>query len=162
MASAIANRAVQLLVDRQMTVAFAESCTGGRAAAMIAEVPGCSRALWGGWVVYSNDAKHHCLAVQNATLQTCGAVSEEVVRELLQGVFMYSPVDCAVAISGIAGPQGGTPQKPVGYVWIGVALRNRGVSVVSRHFDGNRLEIQQSAAEESIKMIEQQLLLIDK
>lgn len=112
-----------LLKERQWTMATAESCTGGFIAHKITSVPGSSAYFKGSVVAYSNELKHKLLGVRESTLQEYGAVSEETVREMVQGALDHLNVDLAVAVSGIAGPDGGTPEKPVGTIWIAVGSR---------------------------------------
>lgn len=127
------------LEQRNMTIAFAESCTGGAAASGLTEVSGASKVLWGGWVVYDNKAKI-ALGVNPDTLQSEGAVSGKTVVELARYARQKSGVSVAVSISGIAGPDGGTEEKPVGTVWIGYSGPD-GEDSVLKHFrwDRNRI-----------------------
>lgn len=120
-----AEKLVLLLQQRGLSVATAESCTGGRVAAAITSVAGCSAVMLGGVVAYHNNVKTKVLGVSEDVLAGYGAVSEPVVRQMVQGVAALTGADCAVATSGIAGPGGGTPGKPVGTVW--VALKVGGV-----------------------------------
>lgn len=113
------------MASRGLTLATAESCTGGRVAAFITEIPGCSVFYRGGVVAYSNSVKEELLGVSHETLLKYGAVSEETVREMAHGAMQRLNADAAIATSGIAGPSGGTPEKPVGTIWIAVALRER-------------------------------------
>jgi PncC family amidohydrolase len=101
-----------------MSLATAESCTGGALAAMIVDQAGASRWYRGGWVVYTNDMKQSCLGVEGSVLTTHGAVSAEAVEAMAQAAALRSGADYAVAVSGIAGPDGGTKDKPVGTIWI--------------------------------------------
>jgi PncC family amidohydrolase len=110
---------------RKVLIATAESCTSGLVAAELGARPGSSAFLYGAWVVYSNHAKNGMLEVSPYDIRDFGAVSEEVARSMLRGVFAQSPVSHAISITGIAGPSGGTAQKPVGTVWIGAAGRAR-------------------------------------
>lgn len=110
----------QLLAKNQK-LALAESCTGGHIAQLITAIPGCSAYFNGGVVSYSNEAKMHMLGVQAKTLEQYGAVSEETVREMAAGARQCFQTDYAIAVSGIAGPGGGSDEKPVGTVWIAVA-----------------------------------------
>ncbi|TNF34953.1 MAG: CinA family nicotinamide mononucleotide deamidase-related protein [Gammaproteobacteria bacterium] len=114
----IAKAFVRLLTERQLTVTTAESCTGGLMAAMITEVPGASAMFEAGFVTYSNAMKTELLGVDPMTLEKEGAVSESVVRQMAEGALAHSSADYAVAVSGIAGPDGGTEAKPAGTVWI--------------------------------------------
>ncbi len=111
----------EMLKDKNLTFATAESCTGGNIAAKITSVAGCSAYFKGSVVAYSNEVKHELLQVSNETLEKFGAVSEEVVKEMVIGAMNALKTDCAVAVSGIAGPDGGTEEKPVGTVWIAAA-----------------------------------------
>ena len=115
------QRAVgQLLLENRLTVACAESCTGGAVSAMLTEVPGASRYFLGSIISYSNDVKMNLLGVSKSTLERHGAVSKPCVQEMVKGAINALKVDVAVAISGIAGPDGGSEEKPVGTVFIGV------------------------------------------
>lgn len=109
---------VRILDERHKRVATAESCTGGLIASQLTSVPGSSRVFEGGFVTYSNTMKHRVLGVRQETLDAHGAVSEPVVREMVAGALRVSSADYAVAVSGIAGPGGGTESRPVGTVWI--------------------------------------------
>lgn len=111
----------QLLVKQKLTVATAESCTGGHIAQMLTSIPGSSQYFLGGVVSYSNEAKMELLGVDAENIDKYGAVSEEVVRQMAEGARFKFHTDYAMATSGIAGPDGGTPEKPVGYTWIAVA-----------------------------------------
>lgn len=115
---------VQLLAGRREKIALAESCTGGQMAALLTQVPGASQVFDAGFITYSNRIKHDILAVDNETLETVGAVSEEVVLQMASGALRRSGADYAVAVSGIAGPDGGSADKPVGTVWIGWGTRD--------------------------------------
>jgi nicotinamide-nucleotide amidase len=112
---------VRLLTERKKTLALAESCTGGCIAHRVTNVPGASAVFAGGWVVYSNEAKQKFLGVRAGTLASHGAVSEAVAREMAEGARSQLGVDFAIAVTGIAGPDGGTKEKPVGTVFIGLA-----------------------------------------
>ena len=116
--AALAARVVQKLVARDLQIATAESCTGGWIAKALTDVAGSSACLGYGFVSYSNDAKESLLGVKHQTLLEQGAVSDAVVREMAAGAARVSQADVAVAVSGIAGPGGGTDDKPVGSVWI--------------------------------------------
>ena len=116
----LAARLVAALVERSLTIATAESCTGGAVSQAITSVAGCSAVMRGAVVAYHNEVKSAVLGVSPATLETVGAVSEEVVRQMVSGVARLMKTDCAIATSGVAGPGGGTPEKPVGTVWVAV------------------------------------------
>lgn len=129
-----------ILKQRNITISTAESCTGGNIAHHITLISGSSEVFMGGIVSYSNDVKHRVLGVSESTLATYGAVSRPVVEQMAEGACRVCATDCAVATSGIAGPGGAVPGKPVGTVWI--AARCHGTTE-SRlfHFSGNRSEI---------------------
>ena len=132
------------LIDAGKTVTTAESCTGGWIAKAITDIPGSSKAFAYGIVSYSNAAKESLLGVQNQTLLESGAVSEGVVAEMAAGALQLSGADIAVAVSGVAGPDGGSEEKPIGTVWIGWAVRKksgRETDSESRHIEGNRNEV---------------------
>lgn len=113
-----------LLKEKNLTVSTAESCTGGSIAAHLTSVPGSSEYFKGGIVAYSNEIKEALLHVSPQTLEKHGAVSEETVTEMVKGAMEALKTDCAVSTSGIAGPGGGTKEKPVGTVWIAAAYKN--------------------------------------
>jgi len=119
----LAEALVSELIDAGRTVATAESCTGGWIAKALTDISGSSQVFGAGIVSYSNAAKEALLGVNAATLETHGAVSEAAVREMADGALDASGADYAVAVSGIAGPDGGTTEKPVGTVWIAWARR---------------------------------------
>ncbi|MDE6396507.1 MAG: CinA family protein [Muribaculaceae bacterium] len=125
------------LRERGMTMATAESCTGGNIAHLITSVPGSSEIFNGGVVSYANSAKINVLGVSPDTLAEHGAVSEATVRQMADGAARVLGTDFAVATSGIAGPGGGTPDKPVGTVWIGVHTPSGTFAEVYR-FPGHR------------------------
>jgi nicotinamide-nucleotide amidase len=114
------EKIIQTLTNKNQTVTFAESCTGGRIAAEFTAVSGASAVLHGAAVTYSNEIKHRWLGVDNDTLEHYGAVSKECVSQMLEGILKLADADYALAVSGIAGPTGGTPDKPVGTVYIGM------------------------------------------
>jgi nicotinamide-nucleotide amidase len=112
---------IRLLIERKKTLALAESCTGGCLAHRVTNVPGASAVFLGGWVTYSNESKQKFLGVRTETLAAHGAVSEAVVREMADGARRQTGADFTIAVTGIAGPGGGTKEKPVGTVFIGLA-----------------------------------------
>ena len=114
----------ELLKKKNLTVSTAESCTGGSIAARLTSIAGSSEYFNGGIVAYSNEVKMNLLHVSPETLETYGAVSEQTVTEMVKGAMKAMKTDCAVATSGIAGPGGGTPEKPVGTVWIAAGYKN--------------------------------------
>lgn len=127
-------------------IATAESCTGGLIAAAVTGVPGSSAVFDRGFITYSNDAKKEMLGVKDETLATHGAVSEPTAREMVEGALRKSRAHLALSVTGIAGPDGGTPEKPVGLVYIGFGLRGGDVTVVKHHFVGPRESVREQTA----------------
>ena len=121
---------LNLMEAKKLTLSTAESCTGGYIAHLITQHPGCSKVFDGGAVTYSYELKESVLGVSAETLQKYGAVSEETVKEMAKGAIKNFKTDLAVAVSGIAGPDGGTPDKPVGTVWIAVATKDQVIAKV--------------------------------
>lgn len=115
---------VNALKANGLTVAVAESCTGGLVASRLTSVPGSSEVFGYGLVSYANSAKQEILGVRASTLAQFGAVSEETAIEMAEGIKDLSGADIGLSITGIAGPDGGTPEKPVGLVWLGIASKN--------------------------------------
>jgi nicotinamide-nucleotide amidase len=141
------------LSDHGYSLATAESCTGGWIAKALTDVPGSSNWFERGFITYSNRSKSEQLGVAAALISERGAVSAEVVEAMARGALKYSPVDVAVAVSGIAGPDGGSPEKPVGTVWFAWAIRADGqyrVRSESRHFGGGRDKVRYAAAERGL------------
>lgn len=124
--------------EQGKTLAFGESCTGGKIASLITTIPGASEFFLGSVVVYSNELKKNILGVSESTLLTFGAVSGETVQEMLDGVFKLTGADWAIAVSGIAGPSGGTPDKPVGTVWGAIGERGKPAEVAHMFLPINR------------------------
>ena len=133
------------LTARGWMAATAESCTGGLIAGAITDVPGSSGWFERGFVTYSNEAKIELLGVRPDTLSRFGAVSEETARAMVAGALERSRADVAVAVTGVAGPTGGTPEKPVGLVWLAWGVRGAAVEAASRRFPGNRAAVREAA-----------------
>lgn len=129
---------VTLLKDKNLKLATAESCTGGLIAAGITEISGSSAVFDRGFVTYSNEAKIAMLGVNPKTLADFGAVSQQTAREMAEGAIKHSLADIAVSVTGIAGPSGGTPDKPVGLVYIGLAIKGKDTLISRQIFEGNR------------------------
>ena len=144
---ALATQLGDCLKAKGMKLAAAESCTGGLLAKIITDLSGCSAWFEGSIVSYSNEFKHSVLGVSEAILNDFGAVSGETVQEMCEGVFTNTQADVAVSISGIAGPDGGSEDKPVGLVWMGWGERNKDVFVVPFNFAGNREAVRLQAVE---------------
>jgi nicotinamide-nucleotide amidase len=143
----------ELLRANKQTITCAESCTGGLIASMIIKISGSSDIFNGSIITYSNKIKKQELNVKNETLEKFGAVSYEVVNEMLNGVISKFNANYAIAISGIAGPNGGTKSKPVGTVVIGVCDSKYYKMVEVFHFTGSREEVQIQAAKQALKEI---------
>ncbi len=145
----LARQLGRLLDGRGETITVAESCTGGLIAKLFTDIDGCSAWFEQSWVTYSNGAKTQQLGVPAGVLEQYGAVSEPVVEAMARGALQQSGAALALSVSGIAGPGGGSPEKPVGTVWIGWASET---AVASRHhlFDGDRAAIRAMAAHEAI------------
>ena len=132
---------VQALAQRKETITFAESCTGGQLAAAFTAISGASTVFNGSVVSYANTIKVRWLGVHPATLEKHGAVSRECVAEMLTGVLKMAQADYAIAVSGIAGPTGGTPDKPVGTVYIGIQTPQTSI-IYHNVFGGDRASVQ--------------------
>jgi nicotinamide-nucleotide amidase len=141
----LATRLGALLEARGWRVSTAESCTGGLVAGAITDVAGSSAWFERGYVTYSNAAKTDMLAVRVETLAAHGAVSEETAREMVAGALARSPADVAVAVTGIAGPSGGSPHKPVGLVCFAWARRGGAIGAATRRFPGDRAAVREAA-----------------
>jgi nicotinamide-nucleotide amidase len=148
----VAQILIDALAERHYMLGSAESCTGGNIAHSITSVAGSSEVFSGTVVSYSNEIKHNVLGVSNDTLAQFGAVSEQTVAQMLDGACRVLGTDCAVATSGIAGPGGGTPDKPVGTVWIG-AKSPTGMVVTEYHFPGNRERVINRATATAMLML---------
>jgi len=140
---ALAVKLGQALHERQWQLALAESCTGGGIAKAVTDVPGSSAWFDCGFVTYSNAAKVEMLGVMQATLDSVGAVSEEAALEMVAGALSRSRAHFALAVTGIAGPTGGTAEKPVGTVFIAWQQRGQAGICVKKQFAGDRLLIRQ-------------------
>ncbi|MDO4697015.1 MAG: nicotinamide-nucleotide amidohydrolase family protein [Neisseria sp.] len=146
------QRIADYFTTEGLKAACAESCTGGLLAAAFTELPGSSAWFDMGWVTYSNEAKEKLLGVRAETLRDYGAVSGETVREMALGALVAAKADFAVSISGIAGPGGGSDDKPVGTVWFGVADKRK-ISAHRRQFDGSRNEIREQAVRYALYLL---------
>ncbi len=152
--------AANLLLENNITLAAAESCTGGLISETLTNVPGISKIFMGGAVTYSNEAKEEYLGVKHQTLTAHGAVSRETAREMAEGVRKRLKTDIGVSITGIAGPDGGTPEKPVGLVYIGLASE-KGTITKELRLQGNRRRIRAITALNVFDMIRRYVLGIE-
>jgi nicotinamide-nucleotide amidase len=130
-----------ILCARHWRLATAESCTGGRVAGVVTAVAGSSAWFDRGFVTYSNAAKHEMLGVAPELITAHGAVSESVARAMVEGAKARSAAECALSVTGVAGPGGGTPAKPVGMVCFGWLVPDRAPVVATRHFPGDREDV---------------------
>lgn len=142
-----------ILIEQDKMLVTAESCTGGWVAKCCTDLPGSSTWFDRGFVTYSNEAKQEQLGVELATLEKNGAVSLPVVEEMAFGALKHSAADISVAITGIAGPGGGSEHKPVGTVWIGWGLKDGGVHSICFQFEGDREAIRRQAVFEALRGI---------
>lgn len=148
---------VGLLCEKKVTLATAESCTGGMLASRIIDVPGVSEVFKAGFVTYANEAKQNLIGVKEETLAQFGAVSEQTAREMVLGAIKAAKADMAIATTGIAGPGGGTKEKPVGLVYI--ACGSADDIIVERClFSGSRKEIRQASVEHALGMLYKEIM----
>lgn len=156
----LARRFLETCKARGIMAATAESCTGGMIAALLTDMPGSSVMFERGFVTYSNDAKMDMLGVREATLAAHGAVSKETALEMAAGALDGSRAGIALSVTGIAGPDGGTKEKPVGLVWFGIAVEGKEPFAERRVFDDRgrdfvRLEAVRTALELGIEALDQ-------
>lgn len=147
---------ISYLIKNNITVATAESCTAGMIAAKIGDFSGVSNIFSEGFITYSNSAKEKYLGVSHALLEEYGAVSEEVARAMAEGVCKKCGTRLGLSATGIAGPTGGTAEKPVGLVYMGVCLDGK-TTVVKKVFKGNRLSVRTSTTQEIFKEVKKRL-----
>ena len=147
----LARRLGEILSESGLCCVTAESCTGGWVAKVITDIEGSSHWFERGFVTYSNRSKRELLGVGEGVLERHGAVSEAVVRSMVQGALQRSPADLALSISGIAGPGGGTADKPVGTVWLAWGRRNGETRAEKRRFHGEREAVRRQAAAAALR-----------
>ena len=146
------ERAVQALTARGCEITTAESCTGGMVASMLVNAAGASEIFKEGYITYSNEAKSRLLGVDAQALERYGAVSETVARQMAEGAAAAAGATAALSVTGIAGPGGGTKEKPVGLVYIGCYLD--GTTTAERNlFHGSRLEIREASARRALELL---------
>jgi nicotinamide-nucleotide amidase len=156
----LAEALVKELNESGKAVATAESCTGGWVAKAITDIPGSSAVFGYGIVSYANGAKESIIGVQNQTLEEHGSVSAEVVEEMAQGTLHLSGADIAVAVSGVAGPDGGTKKKPVGMVWFAWAVRDGADALVDtkcEQFSGDRELIREASVAYALQGVRERI-----
>ncbi len=159
----LAKRLVQAFAEKKHTLSFAESCTGGLAAATVVSVPGASEIFYGSIVSYDNSVKRRLLSVPRSVLETVGAVSEACALQMAKGVRAAIGTDIAVSVTGIAGPGGGSPEKPVGTVFLGIdSARGSRVIRLSLGEAGDRTAIREHSVYEMLEAALDELNMITK
>ncbi len=141
----------KFLIEHNLDISVAESCTGGLLGASLTDIAGSSAYFRGGVIAYDNQIKHQLLGVEEQILYTYGAVSDQTVIAMAKGVCKLFNTECSISVSGIAGPDGGTSLKPVGLVYIGIALRDR-LESLRFIFPGNRQQIRSQAVFASLEL----------
>lgn len=149
----IAKKVGMELKARDKTLATAESCTGGWIAQEVTAIAGSSQWFECGFVTYSNAAKQKMLGVEAAVIEAHGAVSEEVVRQMAEGALCKSGAGIAVAVSGVAGPDGGSPEKPVGTVWLAWAMHGKPTMTLENRFGGDRESVRRQSVDKALEGI---------
>lgn len=158
------NKATQIIAaakEKKLKITCTESCTGGLLSALFTEVAGASEVFERGFVVYSNEAKTELLEVSQEILESCGAVSGKVAKAMALGAIKKSRADISLAITGIAGPDGGSKEKPVGLVYI-AAAHNSSTYLRQFNFAGNRFEVRKLALLEALNILEKTINLANK
>lgn len=148
---------IDILTERNQTIVTAESCTGGMIAAALTDIPGASAALYGGYITYANSAKSKMIHVQSRLIRDYGAVSNQVARAMADGARNTAHVDFAVAVTGIAGPDGGSEKKPVGLVYVAVSSELATVVIEHRFGDLGRDGIRKATVEAALDLVLQVL-----
>ena len=143
------EKLVSLLLEKKMTITTVESCTGGMVASKIVNVSGASAVFNEGFITYANQAKETYAGVLKETLEAYGAVSNQVAMEMAEGIAQKTGADVAISVTGVAGPFGGTNEKPVGLVYIGCFVLGK-IFFEECHFNGDRLQIREQSANEAI------------
>ena len=148
----LASRVIEIFREKGLSLALAESCTGGMIAETITNVAGASDIFYGSAVTYVNSAKEHILGVTRETLEKHGAVSAECAEEMAGGARSVYGADVAMSVTGIAGPGGGSEAKPVGTVWFGLAAKDD-AETFRRRFDGDRAAVRRQTVEEVLRRL---------
>jgi nicotinamide-nucleotide amidase len=147
-----------MLRERGLHLASAESCTGGLIAAACTSIAGSSDWFERGFVTYSNEAKTELLGVPDALIERHGAVSAEVARAMAEGALIHSQAELSVAVTGIAGPGGSTPSKPVGTVWLALARRGEAAQATLLQLSGNRSEVREQTVDRALQALAASLM----
>lgn len=155
--SSLEEKIVSVLQEKGWHITCAESCSGGMIASRLVNVAGVSDVFGESYVTYANSAKHRLLGVSEKTLEEYGAVSPQVAEQMARGAAEKAGAQAAIAVTGIAGPGGGTPEKPVGLVYIGCYVDGQ-VFVTRNYFQGSRMEIRMQTAETALSLLLDKLL----
>lgn len=150
--SSLEEKIVSVLQEKGWHITCAESCSGGMIASRLVNVAGVSDVFGESYVTYANSAKHRLLGVSEKTLEEYGAVSPQVAEQMARGAAEQAGTQAAIAVTGIAGPGGGTPEKPVGLVYIGCYVDGQ-VFVTRNYFQGSRMEIRMQTAETALSLL---------
>lgn len=150
--NAKALEVLQYLKKSNKVMCCAESCTGGMISAAITDIPGSSAVFDRGFVTYSNNAKIDLLGVREETLKDFGAVSTQVAEEMARGAYLNALSDIAVSVTGVAGPDGGSAEKPVGFVCFGVATKEKTISL-QKNFEGSRQDIRSQSVDFALQLV---------
>ncbi|MDP9127165.1 MAG: CinA family protein [Pseudomonadota bacterium] len=149
----LARKVIEAYAAQKRKIVTAESCTGGLVMAALTQISGASIVIERGFVTYSNDAKIEALAVPPEMLEAYGAVDDRVAEAMAQGALEFSRADIALAVTGIAGPTGATPGKPVGLVYFGLANRSGALFHFKSHYNGDRDDIRMQAVREALRLL---------
>ncbi len=155
---ALAESVIHAATAKKLQIVTAESCTGGLISACLTEVSGASEVFDRGYISYSYDSKTAYLGVPHETIVNYGAVSSEVACGMAEGALKNSKANIAIAATGIAGPGGGTPEKPVGLVYLGIAIRASGkIHAIKNNFSGNRTEVRLQTVETALTTLKKEI-----
>ncbi len=149
----LAEKTVSALTGHSLKIVTAESCTGGLIAGALTAIPGSSEAVYGGFVTYANEAKQSMIGVPETLIEEFGAVSEQVACAMAEGALTKSNADIAIAVTGIAGPDGGTPQKPVGLVHFGCATKDKTYHMEKGFGDIGRERVRLATLNSALEMV---------
>lgn len=155
---ALADQVITAARNRDWRIATAESCTGGLLAGALTAIPGSSAVVEEGFVTYSNDAKHRTLDVPMGEIERYGAVSSQVAEAMAAGAVAVTAADIAVSITGVAGPDGGTEDKPVGLVWFGICVSGLAPESHEKRFEGDRQAVREAAVEHALTLLRDRAL----
>ena len=147
------RKVAENFLSQEGKLCVVESCTGGGLGGVLTSLPGCSHWFLGGFITYANQAKMKHVYVRESTLEQDGAVSEACVKEMANGGMIAMEADVCLSISGVAGPKGGTEEKPVGTVWMGLAVRHKAIEATSYHFEGDRQSVRNQAIATALKLL---------